>query len=84
MKANYKKAQAALIALGVPTYQRADMANFGISAEDSNSYLFLDYYEGYRMDGWDFGVNPIIDKTLAKYGLRCEWQNPGELSVYAD
>lgn len=84
MKANYTKAEAALKALGVPTYQRADMANFGISAEDSNSYLFLDYYDGDRMPGWDFGVNPIIDKTLAKYGLHSEWINPGELGVYAD
>ena len=83
-KPNYKKAEAALKALGVPTYQRSDMANFGISAEDSDSYKWLDYYEGYRMEGWDFGVHPDIDKTLAKYGLSCEWQNPGELSVYAD
>jgi len=83
-KANYKKAEAALKALGVPTYQRSDMPNFGISAEDEYSYKWLDYYEGHRMTGWDFGVHPDIDKTLNKFGLRCEWINPGELGVYAD
>lgn len=83
-KANYKKAEAALKALGVPTYQRSDMPNFGISAEDENSYKWLDYYEGHRMTGWDFGVHPDIDKTLNKFGLRCEWINPGELGVYTD
>jgi hypothetical protein len=83
IKPNYKKAEQALKAMGVPTYQRSDMPNFGISAEDSDSYKWLDYYEGYRMD-WDFGVHPDIDKTLAKFGLRCEWVNPGELGVYAD
>jgi hypothetical protein len=83
IKPNYKKAEQALKAMGVPTYQRSDMPNFGISAEDSDSYKWLDYYEGYRMD-WDFGVHPEIGKTLAKFGLRCEWENPGELGVYAD
>jgi len=82
MKANYKKAEAALKALGVPTYQRADMQHFAISAEHENSYKFCDYYaDGYIPD-WDFGVNPIVEKTLAKYGLHSEWINPGELGVY--
>jgi hypothetical protein len=84
MKANYKKAEAALRAMGVPIYQRSDMPNFGISAEDGDSYKWLDYYEGDRMPGWNFGVHPDIDSTLRKFGLRCEWQNPGELCVYAD
>jgi hypothetical protein len=84
MKRNYKLAHTALTKLGVPLYQRSDMENFGISAEDSDSYKWLDYYEGWRMDGWDFGVHPDIDKTLRKYGLRCEWINPGELGVYED
>jgi hypothetical protein len=44
----------------------------------------MDYYEGYRMPDWNFGVHPDIDATLAKYGLRCEWINPGELGVYED
>jgi hypothetical protein len=83
MKANYTKARKALTDMGVPTYQRSDMAHFGISAEDAESYKWLDYYEGYRMD-WDFGVHPDIDKTLSKFGLRCEWINPGELGVYED
>ncbi len=82
IKPNYKKARAALEALGVPTYQRADMAHFAISAEHENSYKFCDYYDGDMLPDWEFGVNPIVDKTLAKYGLRCEWINPGELGVY--
>ena len=84
MKANYKKAEAALKALGVPTYQRADMQHFAISAENENSYKFCDYYEGDMILGWDFGVNPVVEKTLSKYGLHSEWINPGELGVYAD
>jgi len=84
MKANYDKALKALTALGVPTYQRADMKHFAISAEDSESYKWCDYYEGDMMPGWDFGVHPDIDKTLAKYGLHSEWINPGELGVYED
>ena len=82
-KANFKKAEQALKAMGVPLYQRSDMPNFGISAEDGDSYKWVDYYEGYRMD-WDFGVHPDIDSTLRKFGLHCEWVNPGELGVYAD
>ena len=82
MKANYRKAQAALTLLGVPTYQRSDMQHFAISAEDTNSYKFCDYYDGHAMPEWNSGVNPIIDKTLAKFGLHSEWINPGELGVY--
>jgi hypothetical protein len=59
------------------------MEHFGISAEEPESYKWLDYYEGYRMN-WNFGVHPDIDATLKKYGLRCEWINPGELGVYKD
>jgi len=81
MKANYTKARQALTKMGVPTYQRSDMEHFAISAEDAESYKWVDYYEGYRMD-WDFGVHPEIDKTLRKYGLHSEWINPGELGVY--
>jgi len=82
MKANYNKALKALTAIGVPTYQRSDMEHFAISAEDEESYKWCDYYEGYRMDGWDFGVNPEITKVLDKCGLFAEWINPGELGVY--
>ena len=30
----------------------------------------------------EFGVSPVITKTLAKYGLHAEWINAGELGVY--
>jgi hypothetical protein len=82
MKANYKKAQAALNLLGVPTYQRDDMQHFAISAEEVNSYKFCDYYS--NDSDWIFGVNPIVEDTLAKFGLHSEWINPGELGVYTN
>jgi hypothetical protein len=82
MKRDYRNAYNALKKLGVPLYQRSDMENFGISAEDENSYLWCDYYEGYRMDDWIFGVNPAICDTLSKYNLHAEWINPAELGIY--
>jgi len=84
MKRNYRLAFNALTKLGVPLYQRSDMENWAISAEDSNSYKFCDYYDGYRIDDWEFGVSPVIFNTLRKYGLHAEWINPGELGVYED
>ena len=81
MKRNYRNALNALKKLGVPTYQRSDMEHFAISAEDSESYKFCDYY-AYMREDWEFGVSPVITETLAKYGLHAEWINPGELGVY--
>jgi hypothetical protein len=83
MRKQYRLAFNALKKLGVPVYEREDMdGRFQISAEDPESYKFLDYYEGYLMPDWDFGVSPTIEKTLAKYGLHSEWINAGELGVY--
>jgi hypothetical protein len=83
MKANYRHAYNALKKLGVPVYERDDMnGRFQISAEDPKSFEWLDYYSGHVMPDWDFGVHPLIDKTLAKYGLHSEWINAGELGVY--
>jgi hypothetical protein len=84
MKRNYRNALNALTKLGVPTYQRYDMEHFAISAEDSESYKFCDYYDGYRIPDWEFGVSPVVTETLRKYGLHAEWINPGELGVYED
>ena len=84
MKRNYRLAFNALTKLGVPLYQRSDMENWAISAEDSDSYKFCDYYDVYRIDDWEFGVSPVIFNTLRKYGLHAEWINPGELGVYED
>ena len=82
MKRNYRFAFNKLKALGVPVYERDDMdGRFQISAEDSESYKWCDYYDGNR-PGWVFGVNPQVEGTLAKYGLFSEWINPGELGVY--
>jgi hypothetical protein len=60
------------------------MEHFAISAEDSESYKFCDYYDGYRIPDWEFGVSPVVTETLRKYGLHAEWINPGELGVYED
>lgn len=81
MKRNYRNALNALTKLGVPTYQRSDMENFAISAEEPDSYKFCDYY-AYMREDWEFGVSPVITKTLAKYDLHAEWINAGELGVY--
>ncbi len=82
MKRNYRLAFNALKKIGVPVYVRDDMdGRFQISAEEPESYKWADYY-AYNREGWDFGVNPLIDQVLKKYGLFSEWINPGELGVY--
>ena len=83
MKKQYRHAYNALKKLGVPVYIRDDMeGRFQISAEEPDSHKWLNYYEGIYRDDWDFGVNPVIEKVLAKYGLHSEWINAGELGVY--
>lgn len=85
MKRQYRLAYNALEKLGVPVYERDDMnGRFQISAEEPDSYKWLDFYEGDRMPDWIFGVHPKIDEVLSKYGLRSEWINAGELGVYED
>lgn len=82
MKRQFRNAFNALKKLGVPVYVRDDMGGrFQISAEEPESYKWADYY-AYARAGWDFGVNPLIDQVLKKYGLFSEWINPGELGVY--
>ena len=81
MRKQYRYAYNALKKLGVPVYVRDDMdGRFQISAEDAESYKWCNYYEHWQ--DWNFGVNPVIDETLAKYGLHSEWINAGELGVY--
>lgn len=83
MKKQFRLAYNALKKLGVPVYEREDMdGRFQISAEEPDSYKWLDYYDGHML--WDFGVNPVIDEVLSKYGLHSEWINAGELGVYLD
>ena len=82
MTRNHRLAFNALKKIGCPVYERSDIENFQISAEDNRDYVWADYYEGDYLDGYEFGVSPKITKTLAKYGLHAEWINPGELGVY--
>jgi hypothetical protein len=83
MKRPFRNAFNALKKLGVPVREyHEDKYNFWISAEDSDSYKWCDYYDEYRMDDWEFGVHPLIRETLKKYGLFAEWENPAQLSVW--
>ncbi len=81
MKREYIKAFNALKKMGVPVYVREDMnGRFQISAEEPDSYLWVDNYNG-RSD-WVFGVNPKLNAVLSKCGLFAEWINGGEVGVY--
>jgi hypothetical protein len=80
MNRNHRLAFNALTKLGVPVYERCDIENFQISAEHPDSYKFCNYYS--NREDWIFGVSPVIEDTLRKYGLHAEWINAGELGVY--
>ena len=85
MKREFKSAYTKLAKLGCPVYEHTDdNGRFSISAEDSESYKWCDYYDGYWMDGWDFGINPKITEILNQHGLWAEWQNPGRLVIFKD
>lgn len=81
MKKNYRNAFNELKKLGVPVFTRSDIDGFSISGEESNSYLWVNYWEGYRV--WGSDTNPKLDSTLKKHGLFAECINPGEWGVYA-
>ncbi len=74
------KAYNELVKMGVPVYTRDDIKNFQISAENENSWEWVNYYN--EMSVWPFGVNPKLEAVLEKHGLHSEWINPGELGVY--
>ena len=82
MKGNFKKAYDKLKALGVPLFERNDRpGTFLISAEDEDSYKWVDYYNEYGRFP-DFGCHAKIRETLEPLGLYVEWENPGCLVVY--
>ena len=83
MKRQYIKAFNALKSLGVPVYVRDDMeGRFQISAEDPESYRWVNFYDGHVYPDWIFGVHPKICAVLDKCGLHAEWINGGEVGVY--
>ena len=87
MKRNHRLAFNALKKIGCPVYERSDIENFQISAEGIYDYydrdtVWADYYDGYRILDWEFGINPLITNTLRRYGLHAEWINAGEIGVY--
>ncbi len=85
MKREYIKAFNTLKKLGCPVYEHPDdRGNFSIDLEAPTEagITWADYYDGYMIPGWDFGINPEITKVLDNQGLFAEWQNPGRLVVY--
>jgi hypothetical protein len=80
MTRSHRHAFNALKKMGVPVIEMD--GSFIISGEESNSYLWVDYWNGYRRPGWNCGTNPELDAVLKRYGLFCEWQNPGCMSVH--
>ena len=83
MKRDFRNAFNALKKLGVPVREyHGEEPNFWISAEESASSDFCNYYDGHMIPDWEFGVSPVITGTLRKYGLFAEWQNPAQLTVW--
>lgn len=85
MKRNFRLAFNALKKINAPVYERCDIENFQISAEHNfdlryGNKLWASMYE--NINGWDFGINPEIDRILDKYALHAEWINAGEVGVY--
>lgn len=82
MKRNFRTAFNRLTKLGVPVRETNDGESFWISAEEDTSHLWCDYFDGYRMPDWEFGVNNQITSLLRELGLFAEWQNPAQLNVW--
>ena len=80
MKRNARNAYNALKKMGVPVFEREDLPYFGISAEDEESYRFLDYWGEYR-GGFPW-ISEEVEAVLSKYRLFAEWENPGAVGVY--
>ena len=80
MKKNYRKAYNELKKAGAPVYTRSDIEGFGITSEEANSHLWVDYYDGYGI--WGSDTNPQLNAILSKHGLYAECKNPGEWGVY--
>ena len=82
MKANVKKAMAALEALGATVYEGGDNGTyFRISGEHNDPTVFADYYREFGGTD-DFGVAHSVNVVLQDNDLYCEWINPGVLGVY--
>lgn len=83
MKRNVRKAFTQLKNMGVPVVEiKEGNAYFLVSAEDTESYKWLDYYGEFR-GGYPW-VNPELEKVVAQHSLELQWQNPGCMGVYDD
>lgn len=80
MNRNARNLYRRLHAMGCPVFERADtggrgQAAFAISAEEPDSWLWLDYYGEYR-DGCVW-VSPDLESRVEAAGYYVEWENPG-------
>jgi hypothetical protein len=82
MKRNFRTAFNRLQKLGVPVHETNDGESFWISAEETGSHNWVDYYDGHNIPEWEFGVSNKITELLRGLGLFAEWQNPAKLNVW--
>lgn len=82
-----RKAYYELREMGCPVIDMSESGcRFGISGERNDTEtVWADYYvmsDGGSVILDEQGVNPKINKVLKRYGLSCEWYNPGVLHVF--
>jgi len=83
MKKQFRQAFNKLQKMGVPVFERVDHPEgFLISAEENESYQWLDYWNESpnRFEGET--AHPDIQRVLSEYGLFAEWENPACMAVY--
>jgi len=71
MKRDFRTIYNKLKKMGVPVYEYDN--TFRISAEEINSSDWLEYWWDVRPKGWDFGLNPELDKIARQYDCYFEW-----------
>lgn len=84
MKRNFRLAYNELKKIGAPVREGGYNGDdtFRISGEENYDTIWADYYNEFLSADYEFGVNPKITNILNKYGLYCEWCNPGVLDVW--
>jgi hypothetical protein len=85
MKREFRTAFNRLKKLGVPVYEHHDdRGNFSIDLEAPSEpgITWANYYDGWAIPEWDFGINPQINEVLHPLGLHAEWINPGRLGIF--
>ena len=70
MKRNYRNAFNELKKAGAPVYVRDDIETFGLTSEEPNGYLWVNYYDGPRV--WGSDTRPELDAILRKHRMFAE------------